>query len=50
MKFTLNITTDCNDVAIKDECMEAVAEILKSRGKYFDVGYNPNEMNVNAKC
>lgn len=50
MKFTLNITTDCNNVAIKDECMEAVAEILKSRGKYFDVGYNPNEMNVNAKC
>ena len=50
MKVTLNITTDCNDVAIKDECVEAVAEILKSKGVYFDVGYNPNELSVNAKC
>lgn len=50
MKFTLNIRTDCNDTAIKDECMEAVAEVLKSKGVYFDVGYNPNELSVNANC
>ena len=50
MKFTLQITTDCNNAEIKDKCMEAVAEVLESTGKYFDVGYNPNEISVTGKC
>lgn len=50
MRFTLNITVESENPAIKDKCMEAVAEVLKSYGVYFDVGYNPNELSVNAKC
>lgn len=50
MKFTLIINTDCNDKSIKDECMEAVAKVLSSKDKYFDVGYNPNEISVTGKC
>lgn len=50
MKFTLQITTDCNDAEIKDKCMEAVANVLESTGKYFDVGYNPNEITPKGCC
>ena len=50
MKFTLIIDTDYNDIAVKDECMEAVANVLNSKGKPFDVGYNPNEVQVKGRC
>jgi len=50
MKFTLHITTDYQNPTIKDECMEAVAKVLASKDKYFDVGYDPNEITVNGCC
>ena len=50
MKFTLIINTDYNDNSVKDECMAAVARVLESKCKPYDVGYNPNEINVTSKC
>ena len=45
MTFTLHIRTDCKKKSVKDECMDAVANVLRKYG-YFDVGYDPNEIDI----
>lgn len=43
MKFTIDITTESKDTAIKDKCLSAVNEVLKKDGEYFGAGYATEE-------
>ena len=45
MKFTLYVTTDSRRKDIKERCCEVLAEFLKKEG-YFDVGFDPNEIDI----
>ena len=45
MKFTLHISTDSKRKDIKEKCCEVLAEFLKKEG-YFDVGYDPREVDI----
>ena len=44
MTFFIKVKVDTQDRSIKDECIEALAELLDTKGVYFDVGYDPNEL------
>ncbi len=48
MTFTIQIKVDTQDRSIKDECIEALAELLDTKGVYFDVGYDPNEIDKDS--
>lgn len=48
MKFTLHITVDNPKNGIKERIMEEVALFLKSNGYSFDVGYDPNEIDIDV--
>lgn len=45
MKFTLHVSTDSKRKDIKEKCCEVLAEFLQREG-YFDVGFDPNEINI----
>ena len=45
MKFTIHVSTDSKRKDIKEKCCEVLAEFLKKEG-YFDVGFNPNELDI----
>lgn len=45
MKFTLHVSTDSKRKDIKEKCCEVLAEFLKKEG-YFDVGFDPNEVDI----
>ena len=47
MKFTLFVSTDSKRKDIKKKCCEVLAEFLKKEG-YFDVGYDPREIDVDS--
>lgn len=44
MTFTIQIKIDTHNLSIKDECIKALAELLDTKGVYYDVGYDPNEL------
>lgn len=44
MTFFIKVKVDTHDLSIKDECIEALAELLETKGVYYDVGYDPNEL------
>ena len=44
MTFFIKVKVDTQDRSIKDKCIEALAELLDTKGVYFDVGYDPNEL------
>ena len=46
MNFHLSITVNTNDTSIKDDCVSVLANFLDRQGYCFDVGYNPNELDV----
>lgn len=46
MVFLIKVEVETQDPVIKDECLEALAELLNTKGVYFDVGYNPNEVAI----
>lgn len=46
MTFTLHITVDTNKAVIKHQLMEEVARYLKRNGYKFDVGFDPNEVDI----
>ena len=47
MKFTLHISTESKRKDIKKKCLEVLAGLLKKEG-YFNVGYNPNEIDIDS--
>lgn len=48
MKFTLHIQVSNPRKNTKNEIMQAVANYLNRNGYKFDVGYNPNELDVDS--
>lgn len=46
MKFTLNIRIDNPTKGIKERIIEEVALYLQRNGYSFDVGFDPNEINI----
>ncbi len=48
MTFTIQIKIDTHNLSIKDECIEALAELLDTKGVYFGVGYDPNEIDEDS--
>ena len=46
MTFTLHITVNTNKEAIKHQLMEEIALYLKRNGYKFDVGFDPNELDI----
>ena len=45
MRFTLYVKTDSNRKDIKEKCCDVLAEFLKREG-FYDVGYDPNEIDI----
>lgn len=48
MEFFIKVKVDTRDLSVKDECLEALAELLETKGVYYDVGYNPNELDKDS--
>ena len=48
MKFTLQIKIDNPTKGIKERVMEEVALYLKRNGYSFDVGFDPNEIDIDS--
>jgi len=48
MKFTLHIRIDNPQKGIKERIMEEVALYLKRNGYSFDVGFNPQELDIDS--
>lgn len=46
MTFTLRITVNTSKEAIKHQLLEEVALYLKRNGYKFDVGFDPNELDI----
>ena len=46
MKFTLHIKINNPTKGIKEKIMEEVALYLNRNGYSFDVGFNPNEIDI----
>ena len=46
MQFTLYIRIDTDKSTIKHRLMEVIALYLKRRGYKFDVGFDPNEIDI----
>lgn len=44
MTFFIKVKVDKQDLSIKDECLEVLAKLLETKGVYYDVGYDPNEL------
>ena len=48
MTFFIKVKVDTQDISVKDECLEALAELLETKGVYYDVWYNPNELDKDS--
>lgn len=48
MKFTLQVRIDNPTKGIKERVMEEVALYLKRNGYSFDVGFDPNEIDIDS--
>ena len=48
MTFTLHITVDTCKEVIKHQLMEEVALYLERNGYKFDVGFDPNELDIDT--
>ena len=48
MTFTIQVKVDMQNLSIKDECLEALANMLATKGIYFAVGYFPNELDMDS--
>lgn len=46
MVFHIQVRVDKGGDAIKKECLEVLARFFQSKGLVFDVGYNPNELDL----